>query len=1620
MVISTLKKSFQLSTLATALALAGCGGGGNDTIPPKITPSSSLITVSNGGNSSSSNTSSGSVDIGAYNVKKVLITGTTSEFYMNAGTTIEVVVHALDSNNMGVAEAPVTLQISNPELTGVYSNTSQNLATDEKGQATVTLEVKNLTSEQKQYLKDNGLEVIATINGISSKKILKGTDAQTSTPTSDIAVKSLLLEPSSKEIKLEKGYIVNVIALALDKDNNIIPNTTINFSINNPVDTGVSANSVLTVTTNEKGEATLELEVKSLTEAQINQLKTTGLTVTAEAKSGVQQSITLKGVEPPNESNINKAHTLLLSSSQPNFEMIVGNKITVVASVTDNKQGALSGVPVTFTLPDDANKTGIVNLTGSTVITNEKGEATIELEIKSIINKEILKSFIIKSEIPNTTKSSSLELKGKEVVALAVENVALTSNVANIPMQIGEKFTVTAFVTDKDNGDIANIPVTFTLPSSEVSGIANLSGSTVTTNEKGEATLQLEVKSLTEAQKTALRNGFIINATANNKPAKPLTMKLSEVNSVTLSSNVSNIIEAVGTKFEVTAFVADKNNGGIANIPVTFTLPSPEVSGIANLSGSTVTTNEKGEATLQLEVKSLTEAQKTALKNGFEINAIASNKPAPKLVLPINSTVIEKNIDSLLLTANSNQIIMRQGAKVQVVANVLNQSKAGISGIPVKFELQNDPNLTGVFNITGSTINTDAKGEAIIELEAKALTNEQKQYLLNNGVTVKATTTNGKTQSIRINAVKEAVISDIAKVSLVTSVNNLDLNASLGSKIKVTALIEDNQGNRLANLPVNFRLDDSNSTGIFANTPLNNVTTNENGEAELELEVKSLTEAQKYYLQTGGVTITAQAGSIDKSLTLRTKEAISANSARTILLLPEFDNIKMAVGEKVKVTAIVLDKDDNRLSNAPVVFKLDSAGTGLYKKTTSPIINTNAQGEAVIELEIQSLTEAQKAKLEQGVEIQAISGATAIGTTIIRGATSNKNTDAYELFVSQSKETLSTGADEMDLSIRVMDTDGGIKANAPVYLQIEDAGKYGLRFDKTSNLQTDENGLVNVRLIQEDISLLSKLNHKAKITVIVDDGNFKAKQSTLEIDVIGTTVKDVSSSKTLINPNDTFNVSGKLLNGKSVAITNAPIELINNGQPTGIKTFTDNVGQFTFNNIVANQLQANADGNLNLSLQVKSGEAEQTFENVLQLQTPNSQVISIEYGNNNTKDFVIKTVQEVTVNVPQAQNGDIVYLSTNKGFASNTNIIGNLSRVATSVNNGKATFYIQSDITGIGTLTVEYNDERKQDNISFVTTNPVKLSLQPERKTINTNSSTRIIAKVLDANDNPVKNAIVTFVHSQDASGGNLSSSVAITDASGVASIVYNSGISPTQNDGVEISARVSSIRINGTETPITTALQDSRHLTVQSPATFIGLGIADKLEPTSDQVYYLRKASVYVIDNIGQPAKNQPVSIAVIANSYSKGLYNVFTTSTNEKVWSKTAVTCHSEDSNLNGNLDNGEDKNQNGILDPRNAVTILDENNNGFNSATTMVTDASGKLNFTIRYPKDHAEWFTANMRVSTTVNGSEHVQTRLLNFPVAVSDVSLGDNPIRPNQFSPFGQNLATDSQGFCTGQ
>lgn len=1355
--------------------------------------------------------------------------------------------------------------------------------------------------------------------------------------------------------------------------------------------------------------------------------------------------------------NVKDVDSITITKSFDTFILKQDEKFTIIANALKSGK-PVEGVIVDATIPDPATS-GIYVITPTPITTNANGEAAIELQIKDLAKATAyLKANSDKLSIsvkPTNTKQAitngTISLTGAAPsISTEITNVIndarslmLSPSNANFKLEVGTQITVSAFVADSKGGALKNVPVTFDLSNLPSLGIYNLSGSTVNTDDRGIATITLQVMSLDKRED--LKNGFQVDAfidrdidlKASNRPTFKGVDNLdtnsgsvtaeSLVNSIILTPNVDSIPLTTGSTFTLTVTTNDKDNKPIGNAPIAFTYPTLAEYGLT-VANSSATTNGSGQATVTFTVNSLTTAQKAKLIEGFTVNASSNGKFAQASLTAKNETA-ESLVNSISLTPSVDTISLAPNAQFSITATTLGKDGRPVSNAPVAFSY---PTLADYgLTIASSSPNTNGSGQAVMTFAVNAsLTTAQKAKLA-EGFTVNASSNAKTATAVTLKSIKVATVADIAKVNLVTDKDTLTTNT--GDTINVTAQVRDTNNVSLANMPVSFTLlDSATATGITNTTPLQ-ATTDANGEAVLTFKVGALTPDQKYYLQTSGLSFKATAGAITSStVTLRTQGAITANSVNTLLLTSD-SAIQLAFGSKVKVTALAMDKNGAVVPNAQVSFKVPT-DSGLVNNTGA-VVNTNANGEAIIEVEIKDLAKATTA-LQNGLVVTAQSGVS-VGTTTVRSATSNANTPAYQFFVNKSKDSLTTGSDEMTLTIHVTDTKGGIKANVPVYLQILDNGvSYGLSFDKTSSLTTDSSGNVVVTLKQSDIGLLSRLNHDAKVKVIVNDGNYQAEEQTLDIAVSGTVIQNATASQTSVLPTDNVTLTGTLLDGTQKAIANTTIELFNKDDPTTVieTAVTNAAGTYNITKAVS-QLGADASGKINLAVRV-SNQANpasyQVFSNLYTLTklTPNTTTITVSQNGINTVDneALVDQPYTITVNTPKVAGITKVYLSTTKGQLTVGSQTG--TRISADVSDGKAVFNLTSGVPGNAVLTVE--DEQGKpllsDNISFISRDVQKFFLNSDITIVNTNGEAKVTATVKDSLDRPIKNAIVEFSLVKDASGGRISNAYVLTDETGLATIRYYAGKVPTAVDAVQIKSDVKAVRVGNInidiDKPINSPKTATKTLTVQNQAASIGVSFSDKVASSDDEVYYIMNGSIYVVNSTGKPVVNQPVSVSVIPDYYRGGeFYAARDASGNAVAWgmrayrdfSKTLgiiptkiedITCRAEDLNLNNILDVGEDTNTNGKLDPFNPVAILGGDGSVLtqDGTATLTTDATGKLDIKLRYAKDTANWFTANVRVTTKVDGTEYVQQRSkFEFPVLVTDIT--DFTIRPNWRSPF---------------
>lgn len=272
------------------------------------------------------------------------------------------------------------------------------------------------------------------------------------------------------------------------------------------------------------------------------------------------------------------------------------------------------------------------------------------------------------------------------------------------------------------------------------------------------------------------------------------------------------------------------------------------------------------------------------------------------------------------------------------------------------------------------------------------------------------------------------------------------------------------------------------------------------------------------------------------------------------------------------------------------------------------------------------------------------------------------------------------------------------------------------------------------------------------------------------------------------------------------------------------------------------------------------------------------------------------------------------------------------------------------------------------------TVSSTSLSASPTVVSVNTADTTNrseIRALFLAAGNAPVKNVRVRFDLNGDANsiGGSLSAGTALvySDASGTATTNYSPASRSSPTDGVSIRAcwDYNDFAVGTCPNQVLTSL------TVVSAPLSITIGTDDTLTEGSSTLTYVKKFVLLVVDAAGNPKADVQITPSLDLTEYIKGYYkwNAALTSwvpfysLDGTETAGFAPSCLAEDTNRNGSIDAGDDRNGNGQLDPRKSDASI-------SMVGTTRTDSSGTAVLQVEYPKSIASW--VKFRITASAAG------------------------------------------------
>ena len=684
---------------------------------------------------------------------------------------------------------------------------------------------------------------------------------------------------------------------------------------------------------------------------------------------------------------------------------------------------------------------------------------------------------------------------------------------------------------------------------------------------------------------------------------------------------------------------------------------------------------------------------------------------------------------------------------------------------------------------------------------------------------------------------------------------------------------------------------------------------------------------------------------------------VAPSKAASVVLTASATTIASSglAGTEVTLTAIVKDGGGNALAGETVAFST-SSGT-----VTSTNRLSNAAGEVVEKLSIKgdsslrkiTVTASAGGKTSSPVTIDVVNAVPTLSLT----------TDAGTL------ASAGTAGNEVTVVALVRDANNTVMPGVAVDLRA-DSGSLTLT-TRTTNAQ----GIVTEKL--------GTGGDPTSRTIKVTATAAGAAPVTAQVDVTGNRLT-INAAPT-INIGAGADINVKLVDSAGNALVGKPVAFASNANALAVKG--------------GGAAVTNAAGQLILTYSASGGGADViTVRSMGEIASAgivvNSSAFAIrvlDTGGNLATVVAIGGCQRVAVTGGPAAGG--VVIGTSRGTiysdaACATPLAGTLP-----LSGGAATAYVNASGPGLATLTAKAGDLTTQTALEFVAplTGQSTIILQADPGVIGVNtagSSTQqatLRAVVLDgpAQNNPVKNAVVSFSILSDVSGGSLTQPADVsTGADGSATTSFIAGTRATPTDGVVIQAR-----LNGGS-----GATAQVRMTVAQKSLFISTGTGNRVAVPNSSLYQ-QDFAVIVTDAAGNAVPAVKLTASVLPSKYYKGY---LTYAAPLGPWRpQVRVVCANEDVNNNGILEPGEDINGNNRLDPGIPLTVT----------PSVVTDASGRATVSLVYPQDRVFWLDVNLTLRGQAQGTESVYTSLVHLLGLAADY--GDQTVSPpGEFSPYG--------------
>ncbi len=985
---------------------------------------------------------------------------------------------------------------------------------------------------------------------------------------------------------------------------------------------GVKLNNA-TAKTNAQGIAEFTISTADVTHPLA--LSDTGISLSATYTDGINLasgSVIVDVVtENTNASDADAIQRLEIASS---YKVNAKNdSVAVTVKAINNKGLAATKGKIKLDLNAEATSNGVTldgaaekDLVNGFATFNIKTNAQTPAAVEALVKAGIKANFTTDNGVSNAI---AITVANEEVSEEATRYLSIDPILTAFDYTKDQIITVKVKATGVNGsalkGETVSLGIAGSLSDKQLQdlGLSHTGQSSKQTEADGYATFTLAYKASLSPEQAALalaNQGIPLVATSANGKTKTLRLNFkapTEQGVIDLDhftvDMLGDLTLTVGQEQTLTVNVTAKGTDGelLKNQLISIGLNDAALNnGVSYVSTQAIRTDVNGHAKFTIKVKAGNVTELTNLiANGLTLvvkstRTDGSAFTVTKKVDVAQPPVILPELAGLDITyVDDIQTVSVLGGEVRVKIVAKDKDNAIIPNTPIQIALSS---LTSSrVSLSSNSAVTNSKGEA--EFTVRVAEGAYDANLIKNGIVFAVVGTSLNNPNDRLQqtgSIQVEIPKDSVNLRLTADQSNLEL----GKNYTVQVAVKDELGANSA-YPVNLAL---NTEAITAGVKLSadSVYTLANGQLPVTLTLpKDIPAVAKQALldkgiQVKGIITNPKGEKLETTLSFTVTEVINTNH---LTIQSSKANLSTA-GDRSIITVALLDQNNQPVRNQPVRLSANNAatliigtpGSGHQTNTSEPqTVITDSNGNAFFSVEIDGSTVDADLLIASGIELTAshtneagtvsqIHRLTAFTPAPIVTPTPQPQPARYSLRVAAAKPTMNVRNDITDVTVTLVDANGGGIADKYVELAIDNFARNGAIIVGASGLTTDANGQA-VFKVQVD-ELARDENYDAATFAAEDlrltakfkeDGFIDATQVT-QVDIVQAAVQNPIASIVIgINPTEVGTSSDGVYYTRNLSVSVVDFDgkpLANQEVVMDITPITYRKGQYIWRNSV--------------------------------------------------------------------------------------------------------------------------------------------------------------------------------------------------------------------------------------------------------------------------------------------------------------------------------------------------------------------------------------------------------------------------------------------------------------------